>query len=70
MTDGDEVADENADESWTLEGWHPPRCPHCESVVVGTTATGPCTIQASCGCYLTQAEARALAWTPPEPAER
>ncbi|GAB3031064.1 hypothetical protein [Natronobiforma cellulositropha] len=47
------------DEDADLE-WKPPRCPHCESVVVGVTATGPDTIQASCGCWLTQAEARAL----------
>ncbi|GAB3033225.1 hypothetical protein GCM10025298_22640 [Natronobiforma cellulositropha] len=45
---------------WGGEEWNPPRCPHCESVVVGVTAIGPETIQASCGCYLTQAEARDL----------
>ncbi|GAB3032577.1 hypothetical protein [Natronobiforma cellulositropha] len=45
---------------WGGENWNPPRCPHCESVVVGVTATGSDTIVASCGCYLTQAEARDL----------
>ncbi|GAB3024186.1 hypothetical protein [Natronobiforma cellulositropha] len=45
---------------WGGENWNPPRCPHCESVVVGVTATGPFTIQASCGCYVTQQEAREL----------
>ncbi|GAB3019361.1 hypothetical protein [Natronobiforma cellulositropha] len=45
---------------WGGEEWNPPRCPHRESVVVGVTATGPDTIVASCGCYLTQEEAAAL----------
>ncbi|GAB3028410.1 hypothetical protein [Natronobiforma cellulositropha] len=45
---------------WGGEEWNPPRCPHCESVVVGVTATGPFTIVASCGCYLSQNEAARL----------
>ncbi|GAB3032288.1 hypothetical protein [Natronobiforma cellulositropha] len=45
---------------WGGEEWNPPRCPHCESVVVGVTATGPYTIKASCGCFVTQEEAKNL----------